>query len=352
MAMFRLDGEQLVREIPATFSELNIYERGDLQRLLRNQPDALGEDLLIISEEFGQWQDSQRRIDLLALDTNARLVVIELKRTADGGHMDLQALRYAAMVSSMSPDELLSALADFRARRLGGPVDIGAARTAVAEFLGLDGDVLLLSSDVRIMLVSADFGTEITTAVLWLNRFEGMDVRCIRLKPYRVDGTVLIDIDQVIPLPEAAEYQVRIGRKDAARARQTGTDNRDFTKYLIRDADDETGPFNKRNSVLEMVQVLRNRGVSIAAIREVLPDRMFRSVDGELQGGEDVSAALLVRTPDLDLGRYFVDRPFHDEGQTHILFKMWGRNTGPSLESLSKLVPDGSVAYRASADGE
>ena len=28
--------------------------------------------------------------------------MIELKRTDDGGHMDLQAIRYAAMVSSMT----------------------------------------------------------------------------------------------------------------------------------------------------------------------------------------------------------------------------------------------------------
>jgi len=29
-------------------------------------------------------------------------VVIELKRTNDGGHMELQAIRYASMVSAMT----------------------------------------------------------------------------------------------------------------------------------------------------------------------------------------------------------------------------------------------------------
>ena len=35
--------------------------------------------------------------NLLCIDREANLVVVELKRTEDGGHMDLQAIRYAAM---------------------------------------------------------------------------------------------------------------------------------------------------------------------------------------------------------------------------------------------------------------
>jgi hypothetical protein len=37
-----------------------------------------------------------------AADKQAWLVVIELKRTLDGGHMELQAIRYASMVSAMT----------------------------------------------------------------------------------------------------------------------------------------------------------------------------------------------------------------------------------------------------------
>jgi hypothetical protein len=51
------------------------------------------------------WEDSSRSIDLLCIDKQANLVVIELKRTEDGGHMELQAIRYAAMVSKeLSPN--------------------------------------------------------------------------------------------------------------------------------------------------------------------------------------------------------------------------------------------------------
>jgi hypothetical protein len=63
---------------------------------------VLGDDLYVQTEEFGEWEDSRRRIDLLAIDQQANLVVIELKRTTDGGHMELQAIRYASMISAMT----------------------------------------------------------------------------------------------------------------------------------------------------------------------------------------------------------------------------------------------------------
>src|SRR5919197_1351644 len=79
--------------IPSTdFATEGIWERRDLQRLLR--------------DNIGDFEGSDRRIDLLCIDRDARIVVMELKRTYDGGHMDLQALRYAAMVSALTFDQV------------------------------------------------------------------------------------------------------------------------------------------------------------------------------------------------------------------------------------------------------
>jgi hypothetical protein len=89
-----------------TFAAEGVLERTHLQRALRDHIEVLGEGLLVVGEEFGDFQDSRRRIDLLCVDHAARLVVVELKRTEDGGHMELQALRYAAMVSAMTFEQL------------------------------------------------------------------------------------------------------------------------------------------------------------------------------------------------------------------------------------------------------
>jgi hypothetical protein len=156
------------------------------------------------------------------------------------------------MVSSMTFDEIAAAYGRYRA--VHSPAAESAdARADLAEFIGVadDPDSALISADVRIILVSANFGREITTAVLWLNRFEGMDIRCVRMVPYEIGGSVFLDIQQVIPLPEAADYQVRLRKKDAARERSS--DGRDFTRYHIIVDGRELPDQNKRNAVRVMV---------------------------------------------------------------------------------------------------
>jgi RecB family endonuclease NucS len=107
MPLYEISGRTLLAHEVAEFQALQLYERDDLQRLLRDNIDVLGDDLLVIGEEVSNWEDARRRIDLLAIDRSGRLVVIEIKRTHTGGHMELQALRYAAMVSSMTFGDVL-----------------------------------------------------------------------------------------------------------------------------------------------------------------------------------------------------------------------------------------------------
>jgi hypothetical protein len=214
------------RPVPeASFASMGIGERSDIQRLLRTQIDVLGDDLYVLTEEFGDWEDSRRRIDLLAVDAEANLVVIELKRTADGGHMELQAIRYASMVSAMTFERAVQIHADFL-RRLGEPGEEAQAR--LLEFLGWDEpNQEAFAEDVRIVLVSENFSKELTTAVLWLRERE-IDIRCVRLQPYHDDGKTLIDVEQIIPLPEAHDYQVQLREKE-----QQGRRNR-AERYDIR----------------------------------------------------------------------------------------------------------------------
>src|ERR1700752_4288171 len=109
MPLYHLTDDTIQAVDEASFSELRLLERADLQRILRTKLDVIAPHCKLIAEEFGAWDDSRRRVDLLAIDKEANLVVIELKRTEEAGHVELQALRYAAMVSTMSFDQAVDA---------------------------------------------------------------------------------------------------------------------------------------------------------------------------------------------------------------------------------------------------
>ena len=345
MPLYEITDSGLLSHDRADFMTLGLYERADLQRLLRDDITVLDSDLLVIAEEFGQWEDARRRIDLLAIGRDAHLTVIELKRTTEGGHMELQALRYAAMVSSMRFEEVVSTYAAHVAKHR-PDLDVDA-RAELLDWLAVaDGeDEAPISSDVRIVLVSADFGREITTTVLWLNRFEGMDIRCVRLVPYRIDGRVLLDIQQVVPLPEAGDYQVRLRRKDKQQER-VSSDGRDFTRYHVIVDGQVLPDENKRHAVRTMVQQLVARGISAFSIGDVLSPVRFRSVDGELTSEEDVAAALRADDPRVDARRWFVEYPIRQDGRTWVLRRQWGRNTEPTLTALSQAFPHANVSFR------
>ena len=239
MAIYELNDDSIREISQTTFSTAGVTERGDLQRLLRKQINVIAPDTLVVSEEFGEWEDSRRRIDLLAIDRDANLVVIELKRTEDGGHMDLQAIRYAAMVSTMTFEKIVGIYGRYL-QRIGDSLD---PRASILSFLDRDAvEEEQFAKDVRIVLASAEFSKELTTAVLWLTK-GGLDIRCVRMRPYQDGGRVLLDVQQVIPLPEAAEYQVQVREKEQRgreeRAERYGIRLR-FWKTLLRAASDKT----------------------------------------------------------------------------------------------------------------
>lgn len=225
MAIFEINSDGLHAIAETRFDTEGFKERTDLQRLIRDNIEVLEDGLLVIAEEFGEWLDSNRRIDLLCLDSDAKLVVVELKRTNDGGHMELQAIRYAAMISAMTFDQMVEAHALFSNR---ADPDLDTSRAEILDFLGWpSADEEHFNDEVRIILASADFGKELTTAVVWLND-RGLDIRCIRLKPYKTsDGRVMLDVQQLIPLPEVAEFQTQISFKRQVERSQMSTNRHD-----------------------------------------------------------------------------------------------------------------------------
>ncbi|MGC9667682.1 hypothetical protein ACNTMW_14140 [Planosporangium sp. 12N6] len=346
MPLFEMTDDALVPVPSTTFAVEQVLERADLQRLLRARIDMIVDGVLVVSEEFGAFADARRRVDLLGLDRDGRLVVFELKRTTDGSHLELQALRYAAMVSVMTFEDLVEHYERYLARV--EPVAVDDARSRLVEWLeDVGGEDAVLSREVRVVLVAGGFDREITTTVLWLTDVYGLDIRCIRLTPYKVAERLLLDVQQVIPLPEASELTVQLRRRET-QARAVRTDTRDWTPYVIITPDGRGEPLRKRRAVLAMVTALHRAGVPAEQLAEVLTRSKFLDVEGQLTGQELTDAFLTTHPAQANrLGRWFLDAPIHDSGRTWVLSKMWGTTTQPVLERLVPLAPVAGFGFEA-----
>ena len=159
MAIFKILDEELLPLNATSFAKEDIKEREDLQRLLKNQIDIISPDTLIIDEEFSEWEDSKRRIDLLGIDTDANLIIIELKRTEDGGHMELQAIRYAAMVSALTFDRAEKIFQKYLDKN---EIEANAKEELLTFLNWKEVDEDKFAQEARIVLASAEFSKELT----------------------------------------------------------------------------------------------------------------------------------------------------------------------------------------------
>lgn len=257
MAIYQITDNEIKTISRTTFSESGLKERDDLQRLLKHQIEIISPDTLVVAEEFGEWDESRRRIDLLGIDKQANIVVIELKRTEDGGHMELQAVRYAAMVSTLTFDRLVDIYADYIKSN---PLELDA-EASILEFLGWDEkEEDEFAQEVKIVLASAEFSRELTTTVMWLNDY-GLSIRCVRMHPYESEGKILLDVQSVIPIPEIEDYQVKI-REKRQKERASRSGGRDTSRYSIFFNDEQAyGHIRKSDIGFCTVQLLNDKGL-------------------------------------------------------------------------------------------
>ena len=245
MAIYHFENNFLTEIQKTNFLVEGIRERQHLQSALKEQIGIIAPNCLVIAEEFSEWSESQRRIDLLAIDKQANIVVIELKRNETGEFMELQAIRYASMVSTLTFQKATEIFQKYLDSNNNGDED---AETKLLEFLGWEEPkVEDFASDVRIVLVSSNFSKELTTSVMWLNERD-LDIRCVRLIPHKFENQIFVDVQQIIPLPEAESYQIKIKQQSEER-REARKSSKDYTRYLF-----DNEEFNKRKLVLAVLK--------------------------------------------------------------------------------------------------
>jgi hypothetical protein len=267
--------------------------------------------------------------------------------------MELQAIRYAAMVSTMTFDQAVDLFGRYLTQIGKDETD---ARAELLDFLGWDEpDEDAFAQDVRIVLASAEFSRELATSVLWLIE-RGVNIRCVRLQPYSLDGRLLVDVQQIIPLPEVAEYQVRVAEKNR-KERGARTVTLDWTRYDVSLGGRQLLALRKRHAIYQVFRYLVESGIAPEKVAAQCGRRARRAivfVDGEV-GRDDfcrlAEEARAKQGRNFDPRRYFCgdDELVHFEGRTYAFLNQWGgRAFDEAMVNLRAAFSDKAIAFAPS----
>ena len=204
------------------FSQLDIKETEDIENWAIKNPELLGEELLIIASQYGEFEELNKRLDLLALDKDGKLVAVELKRDKADKTADLQVIKYASYVANLASKDLQEIYKKFWKKR-GEKFTIEEVGEIFSSFL-TESDKEIetkeegwikfeLDNKPRIILAAGDFGKEITAPVIWLIDEYGMDMTCIELNAYKHQGEIVINSRIVLPVPETEDYMAKRRQK-------------------------------------------------------------------------------------------------------------------------------------------
>ena len=215
---------RLARLEEGRFSDLQLREREHLQEWLAHTPEALGEELLIVQKEFDGFADTRERLDLLALDKEGRLVVIENKLDDSGRDVVWQALKYVAYCSNLTQKDIREIYQKYLNRWSPGE-DASVKLCDFLEIEDLDEFVLNPGNEQRLVLIAANFRKEVTATVLWLLG-HGVRAQCFKVVPYSFGEELFIDLQQIIPTPEAEDFMIGMAAKDSEEKSVQGAQRR------------------------------------------------------------------------------------------------------------------------------
>ena len=184
---------------------------------------------------------------------------------------------------------------------------------------------------------------------MWLNERE-LDIRCVRLRAYEYMGRALVDIQQLLPLPEAVDYQIQL-RKKAAEERKSG--GPDWTRYDLTVGSKTFISLYKRELFLQAIRAIINHGVPVSELQSIIPAGKFLGVEGRLGGPEFRDLASKMKTPTgaaYDFRRFYVadEDLFYSERKTWALSNQWSIAFLPQLDQLIEKYPQATLSYTIS----
>ena len=211
MYLINKEEKKLEKINNTTFKELGVSERYDLQEWIAKNPDVLGEELLIIQKEFDGFQDTNERLDLLAIDKQGNLVIIENKLDDSGRDVVWQSLKYSSYCASLNSQQIEDIFNEYL-RKENKKENAGEL---LIDFFGKEDyeETMNIGNSQRIIMISGKFRKEVTSTAMWLLSY-GLRLQCFKASIYEHNGDGILNFEQIIPMKDAEDYVIRMANKN------------------------------------------------------------------------------------------------------------------------------------------
>lgn len=210
--LYKVKGREVEKVNQTGFKQEEKLER-DLEGWIENEASILGERLLIFGRQV-QIPEVNDRIDLLALDTNGKVVIIELKKGKLKHPVDIQSLRYASYVSRWEYDDLEKQANNYFSEK--GEVDFNF-NEKFEEFCSSAGidEIPDINQDQRIIIVGSKLREKLGSVALWL-REHSIDIKIIEISLFKDGENLFLSPQITIPIPTTEKFEIgkHVSRKD------------------------------------------------------------------------------------------------------------------------------------------
>ncbi|MDR3776465.1 MAG: endonuclease NucS [Terracidiphilus sp.] len=172
--LYKVDGPSLT-----TVSRKHLEKEDDLQRWIAENSRLIGMDILVLGREVAA---TSGRIDILAIDSDGKLVVIECKRDRTPRDVIAQILDYASWVNDLSERELDEIAVDKTGKHL-DQLFQDRFQTALPE---------KLNSGHSLVIVCSEFDSSSKRIVEYLAEVHGVAINTVFFSTFEHQGQTLI----------------------------------------------------------------------------------------------------------------------------------------------------------------
>ena len=207
--LYEIEDEKRATLIGSDRTKIELSEN-EIEEFLFNNPSFLGERLLYIGRQV--VTSTGKRIDLLALDQYANVLVLELKRGPAPREIIAQVLDYTAWLSKLSERQIEDiARTHFE--------KYGEKYSSIIEAFELTFGTKLsnrIGSEIIPVLLADDFSEDIINPISYLYEY-GLPVQCIEFDFFEGSGGKRFFLLQdVIGDPDAEQPKSKVVRNEVA----------------------------------------------------------------------------------------------------------------------------------------